>query len=78
MKVLKDGTSFSQKEVLDVLSEFSSFKDRVEKKFNTLAKELEGKVNEHDLWVNLYLISTDYADELKNKRQKQDNLQKIS
>jgi len=77
-KVLKDGASFSQRDVLDVLSEFSSFKDRVEKKFGDLAKELEGKVNEHELWVNLYLISSDYAEEHHNKKQKQENVQKVS
>jgi len=77
-KVLKEGASFSQRDVLDVLSEFSSFKDRVEKKFGDLAKELEGKANEHDLWVNLYLISSDYAEEHFNKKQKQDNVQKVS
>lgn len=74
-KVLKEGTSFSQRDVLNILSEFSAFKDRVEKKFKDLAKELEGKANEHDLWVNLYLISSDYAEEIFNKRQKQENVQ---
>ncbi|MTI85344.1 MAG: hypothetical protein FH756_15990 [Firmicutes bacterium] len=77
-KVLKDGASFSQRDVLDVLSEFSSFKDRVEKKFSDLARELEGKANEHELWVNLYLISSDYAEENHNKKQKQENVQKVS
>lgn len=77
-KVLKEGASFSQRDVLDLLSEFSSFKDRVEKKFKDLANELEGKPNEHDLWVNLYLISSDYAEEVTNKRQKQENIQKVS
>lgn len=77
-KVLKEGASFSQRDVLDILSEFSAFKDRVEKKFKDLAKELEGKVNEHDLWVNLYLISSDYAEEQYNKRQKHENIQKVS
>ncbi len=78
-KVLKDGASYNQREVVDLLVEFSSFKDRVNKKFKILASELEGKNNEHDLWVNLYLISSDYAEELYNKRQKQqESLQKIS
>jgi len=78
-KILKDGASYSQREVVDLLIEFSSFKDRVEKKFKVLASELEGKNNEHDLWVNLYLISTDYAEEAFNKKQRQqENLQKIS
>ncbi|HBX24046.1 MAG TPA: hypothetical protein DEF34_10515 [Desulfotomaculum sp.] len=79
VKTIKDGASYNQREVVDLLVEFSSFKDRVNKKFKILATELEGKHNEHDLWVNLYLISTDYAEELHNKRQKQqENLQKIS
>ncbi|RJQ26654.1 MAG: hypothetical protein C4589_09430 [Peptococcaceae bacterium] len=78
MKILKEGSSFTQRDVIDLLVEFSSFKDRVEKKFKELARELEGKNNEHDLWVNLYLISTDYAEENFNKKHKQEALQKIS
>lgn len=78
VKTLKEGASYSQKEVIDLLAEFSYFKDRVEKKFKELAQELNGKANEHDLWVNLYLISTDYAEEINSKRQKQEVLQKIS
>jgi len=78
-KSIRDGNSFNKHEVEELLMEFSSFKDRVHKKFKTLANELEGKQNEHELWVNLYSISTDYAEELINKRQKQqENLQKIS
>ncbi|TYO93879.1 hypothetical protein [Desulfallas thermosapovorans] len=78
-KIIKEGASYSQREVVDLLVEFSAFKDRVEKKFKILANELDGKNNEHELWVNLYLISTDYSEELINKRQKQtENLQKIS
>lgn len=78
-KLLKDGASYSQREVIDLLVEFSSFKDRVLKRFKILANELEGKNNEHDLWVNLYLISSDYSEELTSKRQKQtESLQKIS
>lgn len=79
-KTLRDGSSYTQREVVDLLSEFSSFKDRVEKKFKELARELEGKPNEHELWVNLYLISSDYSEELVNKRQKQEAqlMQKIS
>lgn len=78
-KIIKEGASYSQREVVDLLVEFSAFKDRVEKKFKILASELDGKNNEHDLWVNLYLISTDYSEELINKRQKQaESLQKIS
>lgn len=79
-KTLRDGSSYTQREVVDLLSEFSSFKDRVEKKFKDLARELEGKPNEHELWVNLYLISSDYSEELVNKRQKQEAqlMQKIS
>jgi len=80
-KMLKDGASYSQREVVDLLVEFSSFKDRVQKRFKVLANELDGKNNEHDLWVNLYLISSDYAEESSVKRQKQvqaDSMQKIS
>lgn len=78
-KLIKEGASYSQREVVDLLVEFSSFKDRVEKKFKILANELDGKINEHDLWVNLYLISTDYSEELQSKRVKQpEDLQKIS
>ncbi|WP_092476059.1 hypothetical protein [Desulfotruncus arcticus] len=80
-KMLKDGASYSQREVVDLLVEFSSFKDRVQKKFKVLANELDGKNNEHDLWVNLYLISSDYAEEANIKRQKQvqtDSMQKLS
>lgn len=79
-KILRDGASYTQREVVDLLVEFSSFKDRVEKKFKELAKELDGKVNEHDLWVNLYLISSDYSEELISKRQKQESsiVQKVS
>jgi len=78
-KMIKEGTSFSQRDVVDLLIEFSSFKDRVEKKFKVLANELDGKINEHDLWVNLYLISTDYSEELQSRKIKQpEELQKIS
>lgn len=78
-KIIKEGASYNQREVVDLMIEFSAFKDRVEKKFKILATELDGKNNEHDLWVNLYLISTDYMDEMQNKRQKQpEDLQKIS
>ena len=68
--MLKDGASYSQREVVDLLVEFSSFKDRVQKRFKVLANELDGKNNEHDLWVNLYLVSSDYAEEANAKRQK--------
>ncbi|MBE3584983.1 MULTISPECIES: hypothetical protein [Desulfofundulus] len=78
MKVLRDGASYSHREVVDLLVEFSAFKDRVEKKFKELARELDGKNNEHELWVNLYLISTDYAEEQFNKKQKQEAMQKVS
>ncbi len=78
-KLIKEGASYSQREVVDLLVEFSAFKDRVEKKFKILANELDGKNNEHDLWVNLYLISTDYSEDLQSKRLKQpEDLQKIS
>ncbi|OPX85330.1 MAG: hypothetical protein A4E53_03548 [Pelotomaculum sp. PtaB.Bin104] len=80
-KVLREGASYTQRDILEFLGEFSAFKDRVEKKFNTLARELEGKTNEHDLWVNLYLVSTDYAEETVGKRYKQQEaaaIQKVS
>ena len=78
-KPIKEGLSYNNKDITELLMDFSSFKDRVEKKFKDLAKELEGKPNEHDLWVNLYLISIDYSDELTNKRNKPDNIvQKVS
>ena len=79
VKPIKDGASYNQHEVVDLMIEFSAFKDRVKKKFKILANELDGKNNEHDLWVNLYLISTDYMDEMQNRRNKQpEDLQKIS
>ncbi len=79
VKALREGTSFNQREVIDLLVEFSGFKDRVQKKFKDLSRELEGKPNEHELWVNLYLVSADYAEEMAIKRQKQEALiQKVS
>lgn len=77
-KVLKEGAAYNQRDVIDMLTEFSGFKDRVEKKFKDVAKELEGKPTEHDLWVSLYLISSDYADEQVSRRKTVDPIQKIS
>lgn len=78
-KILREGASYTQRDVVELLVEFSAFKDRVTKKFKDLAKELEGKTNEHELWVNLYLISSDYAEEVAGKKHKQqDVIQKIS
>lgn len=79
-KILREGASFSQRDAIDFLIEFSAFKDRVGKKFKELAKELDGKPNEHELWVNLYLISTDYAEEVVLRKQKQQEtfIQKVS
>lgn len=79
-KILREGASFSQRDAMDFLIEFSAFKDRVEKKFKELAKELDGKPNEHDLWVSLYMIATDYAEEVVLKKQKQQDtfIQKVS
>ncbi|MCL0081140.1 hypothetical protein M1N64_02785 [Peptococcaceae bacterium] len=80
-KVLREGPVYNQKDVLEVLAEFSLFKDRVKRKFTDLAGELEGKPNEHDLWVNLYLIASDYAEELSGKCKKQHDIidvQKVS
>ncbi|HAP94026.1 MAG TPA: hypothetical protein DCM26_05320 [Desulfotomaculum sp.] len=73
-KILREGSSYNQREAVDLLVEFSAFKDRVEKKFKELSRELEGKPNEHELWVNLYLVSSDYAEELAIKKQKQEVL----
>ncbi|WP_245574386.1 hypothetical protein [Desulfovirgula thermocuniculi] len=76
--MLREGTSYTHREVIDILVEFSAFKDRVEKRFKELARELNGKSNEHELWVNLYLISADYAEEQNAKKQKQEAMQKVS
>lgn len=78
-KPIKEGLSYNQRDIVELLVEFSAFKDRVEKRFKDVSKELEGKQNEHDLWVNLYLISTDYSEEIANKKVKHENVvQKIS
>jgi len=78
-KPIKEGLSYSQKDIMELLIDFSSFKDRVEKKFRDVARELEGKPNEHDLWVSLYMISTDYSEEAVNKRTKvESSVQKVS
>lgn len=78
-KILREGASYTQRDIIDLLGEFSAFKDRVEKKFKDLSSELQGKTNEHDLWVSLYLVSTDYAEETNGKKQKQQELtQKVS
>lgn len=78
-KTIREGASYNQRDIVDFLIEFSAFKDRVEKKFKDVARELDGKMNEHDLWVGLYMISTDYAEELANKKGKQDTpVQKVS
>jgi len=78
-KVLREGASYSQRDIVELLGEFSAFKDRVEKRFKELSHELEGKANEHDLWVSLYLISTDYAEEIAGRKHKQQEaVQKIS
>jgi len=77
-KVLKEGASYNQRDIIELMIEFSSFKDRVSKKFKNLASELEGKANEHELWVNLFLIACDYAEEVSIRKNKQDSLQKIS
>jgi len=78
-KILREGASYTQRDIVEILSEFSAFKDRVVKKFKELSKELDGKANEHDLWVNLYLISSDYAEEIAGKKHKlQEQIQKIS
>ncbi|MGO0122010.1 hypothetical protein [Desulfothermobacter acidiphilus] len=79
VKLLREGSTYNQKDVIELLAEFSAFKDRVHKRFREVAKELEGKGNEHDLWVNLFLIATDYADDWMSRQQRQEiALQKIS
>ncbi len=78
-KAVKEGLSYSQKDIVELLGDFSAFKDRVEKRFRDVAREFEGKANEHELWVNLYLISTDYFEETANKKMKHENtVQKVS
>lgn len=78
-KSIKEGSSYNQRDIIDFLMEFSAFKDRVEKKFKDVARELDGKTNEHDLWVSIYMIATDYAEEMANKKGKQETLvQKVS
>ena len=71
---LRDDASYSQREVLNILSEFSSFKEFVSKKFKGMSEELECKANKHELWVTLYHISTDYAGEAVAKTLKQETL----
>lgn len=70
-KILREGASYTQRDIVELLGEFSAFKDRVEKRFKDLSRELEGKANEHDLWVSLYLISTDYAEEIAGRKHRQ-------
>ena len=78
-KPIKEGISYNQRDIMELLVEFSAFKDRVEKRFKDVSRELEGKPNEHELWVNLYLISTDYSEEIANKKTKHESaVQKIS
>lgn len=78
-KPIKEGLSYNQRDIIELLVDFSAFKDRVEKKFKEVSRELEGKPNEHELWVNLYLISTDYSEEIANKKVKHDSVvQKVS
>ncbi|MFZ5633458.1 MAG: hypothetical protein ACOY40_11485 [Bacillota bacterium] len=78
-KSIKEGLSYNQRDIVELLVEFSAFKDRVEKRFRDVARELEGKPNEHELWVNLYLISTDYSEEIANKKIKHESVvQKVS
>ncbi len=78
-KPIKEGLSYNQRDVVELLIEFSAFKDRVEKRFKDVSRELEGKPHEHDLWVSLYLISTDYSEEISNKKLKQESVvQKVS
>lgn len=78
-KSIKEGTTYNQRDMMEFLTEFSAFKDRVEKKFKDVARELDGKLNEHDLWVSLFLIATDYSEETITKKFKQETAtQKVS
>ncbi len=78
-KAIKEGLSYNQRDIVELLMDFSAFKDRVEKKFKEVSRELEGKPNEHELWVNLYLISTDYSEEITSKKVKHESMvQKVS
>lgn len=78
-KTLKEGAAYNQHDIVDMLAEFSGFKDRVEKKFKDVAKELDGKPNEHELWVGVYMIACDYSDEQASRRKVVvDQIQKIS
>lgn len=72
-KALREGATYSQKDVMDILIDFSSFKNRVELKFKDLARELGGKPQEHRLWVNLYLVSSDYAEDAIIRSRKSHN-----
>lgn len=74
-KILREGAAYNQRDVIEVLVEFSMFKDRVEKKFKDVSTELKGKPTEHDLWVSLYLISCDYAEDVMSKKAKQQQQQ---
>lgn len=69
---LRDGASYGQGEILDLLSEFSSFKERVSEKFKKISEELEGNANKHELWVTIYRMSADYAEEAFAKKLKQE------
>lgn len=78
-KSIKEGTTYNLRDMMDFLTEFSAFKDRVEKKFKDVARELDNKQNEHDLWVSLFLIATDYSEEIITKKFKQEPAtQKVS
>ncbi|WP_426377666.1 hypothetical protein [Desulforudis sp. 1031] len=70
-KLIREGVTYNHKEILEILFDFSAFKDRVARKFKDLAREIEGKANEHELWVNLYLISSDYAEDSNIRARKQ-------
>lgn len=77
-KVIREGTTYNHKDIIEMLSEFSTFKDRVDKRYKDVSNELKGKPNEHELWVSIYLIASDYAEDTSNKRQRQEVVQKIS
>lgn len=64
---LREGVTYNHRDIIELLADFSAFKDRVAKRFRDLSAELAGKPNEHILWVNLYLVSCDYAQDLTVK-----------
>ncbi len=75
-KALREGATYNHNDVMEMLIDFSSFKHRVERKFKDLARELSGKPHEHRLWVNLYLVSSDYAEDavIRNRKNQSEEI----